>query len=222
MKDIEIVNVKLRVPTELYETLVYPSQRSRTFAPLVVSLCQAYLDNEYVRGYVNAALTGEDFPSMPSSNLEDAERALSELQFMNEHQASVLKSGSDMLSGTAERVSSPAASASASAASVGVESDRLSALESQVELLKSMMVDFFKGSVNSVESVDPSSEPVEAEPETMDSDDSSPVDEQVDEPLDDWGVYDWGSDSVDNDAEDDEDSGDTSAFSSFMDSLGVL
>lgn len=89
------VNVKIKPDEELYETVVFPNQKIRKLAPLILTLLTGYRDDPYIRRYADGELAGldDDVQSELLRQVKEAQDELNALNYINENLNTASKAG---------------------------------------------------------------------------------------------------------------------------------
>lgn len=157
------VNVKLQAPQDLLDTVIYPNQKARRLAPLILQLLEGYRDNAYIRQYVDGEITGvqSDLQQSLLDQLEEAENRLNAINYLNEVSGARAASSLEYFQSRLDAptpspaVSSPTFSSPEDLSSI---SQRISAIETTLAQLAQTM-ESIKGTTTTQLTPPPPSEP---------------------------------------------------------------
>lgn len=72
----KVTNVSLELSDELYDNVVEPLKRSKSFSKIIAVLLQGYLEDEYIRNY-----TEESLDTMKKASLESISKVIGNMEY---------------------------------------------------------------------------------------------------------------------------------------------
>lgn len=149
------VSVMLEVDDTIYDHIVYPRRKEKTFSKLVASLLQGYASDNYVKAYAENTLNDLKKASVSAleGTIDEMQQSLSSLGLFTDELKSGIEYGQQYFGGNAEQEPSP----------VNKEYDeRMSRIENQQNKMYEMLCKLMEGgiSINTETMVNPPKEEV--------------------------------------------------------------